>query len=109
MSSQVQSLPGAIQAAFQEVEDKLNFRMFTLIGGPAANGGSLSVMKVQTGCSRGKRMDMDGSFETYLGDLYPVLKQKWIQWLATTYCKLNISHDTPALTTLRSAGQISPC
>ena len=59
--------------------------MFTLVGGPSPEGGILKVMQVQTGRSRGKFAGSDGSFVSFLGDLYPVLAQKWIQWLATTY------------------------
>lgn len=86
MDSQIQSLPDSLKAAFQEVEDATNFRMFTLMGGPSTNG-SLSVMRVQSGRSRIGAPDSDGSFEAFLGDLYPILKQKWVQWLATTYSK----------------------
>jgi len=84
-TSQVASLPDSLEAAFQEVEDVTNFRAFTLIGGPSPHGGTFSVMKVQSGRSRSRAPGTDGSFESFLGDLYPALKQKWIQWLATTY------------------------
>ena len=63
----------------------MNYRVFTLIGGPALEGGSLSVMRVQTGCTLHK--EECGDFQTYLGDLYPVLMEKWCQWVATTYSK----------------------
>ena len=61
--------------------------MFALIGGPSANSGTLSIVRVQTGRSRRPMPGSDGSFESYLGDLFPILKQKWIQWLATAYSK----------------------
>ena len=61
--------------------------MFALIGGLSANGGTLSIVQVQTGCSHRPMPCLDGSFESYLGDLFPILKQKWIQWLAMAYSK----------------------
>jgi len=40
-------------------------------------------MRVQTG--RTLYNEEHGDFETFMGDLYPLLKEKWCQWLATTY------------------------
>jgi hypothetical protein len=85
--SQIKSLPDSLETTFQDVEDATNFRMFSLIGGPSPNGGAITVMRVQTGRSRTRAAGLDGSFESFLGDLYPTLKLKWIQWLATTYCE----------------------
>lgn len=81
------TLQNSIESAFQEVEDATNFRMFALLSGPTPNGGALSVTKVQTGRTLKRDSTSDGTFESYLGELYPIIKQKWIKWLATTYSK----------------------
>lgn len=63
-----------------------NFRAFTLLGGPSPDGqGGLSIMRVQTG--RALDDQEHGDFESFLGDIYPLLKEKWCQWLAKTYSK----------------------
>jgi len=93
--SHVKALPDSIEAAFQDVEDITNFRMFSFVGGPSPGGGSLSVMNVQTGCSRNPAPGSNGSFESFLGDLYSDLKHKWVQWLATTYSKNVYSLQPP--------------
>lgn len=77
-------LPDSLKNVLQEVEDVTNFRAFTLLGGPSPEGrGAFSIMRVQSG--RALNDEENGSFEVYLGDLYPLLKEKWCQWLATTY------------------------
>ena len=84
MNRQIESLPNSLKGAYQEIEDVTDFCIFSLLGGPSPQGrGALSVMRVQTGCT----VDNQGSsdFETFLGDLYPVLKEKWCQWLVMTY------------------------
>ena len=84
LNSQINSLPDSLKNVFAEIKDATNFRAFTLLGGPSSEGqGALSIMRVQSG----RLLDNQdhGSFEAYLGDLYPVLKEKWCQWLATTY------------------------
>ena len=40
-------------------------------------------MRLQTGLTLNNKAN--GGFEAFLGDLYPVLKEKWCKWLATTY------------------------
>jgi len=81
---QVKSLPESLGDAYQQIEEITNFRLFTLAGGPAPEGGgSLSVMRVQTG--RTLNNQEHGDFQTFLGDIYLQLKEKWCQWLATTY------------------------
>ena len=47
-------------------------------------------MKVQTGRSRDPAI-FNGTFEAFLGDLYPVLRRKWIEWLRTTYSESSVS------------------
>jgi len=87
---QIDSLPGSLGDAYQEIEDLTNYRFFTLVGGPAPEGGgSLSVMRVQTG--RTLNNQEHGDFQTFLGDIYPLLKEKWCQWLATSYSKWAVS------------------
>ena len=65
--------------------------MFALLGGPSPSGGSLSLLRVQTGRSRIVPPDSNGSFEAFLGDFYLTLKEKWVQWLATTYSESTVS------------------
>lgn len=89
-NSQIDSLPDSLKGVYQEIEDATNFRAFTLLGGPAPEGGGgLSMLRVQSG--RTLNNPEHGDFETYLGDLYPILKQKWCQWLTTTYSEWIVS------------------
>ena len=51
-------------------------------------------MRIQTGSTLGN--PVSGGFEAFLGKLYPVLKEKWCQWLATTYSEFGVSPMTNA-------------
>lgn len=85
-SRQVETLPDSLAGVYQEIEDATDFRAFTLLGGPSPEGGGgLSVLRVQSG--RSLNNEESGDFQTFLGDLFPALKEKWCQWLTTTYCE----------------------
>jgi hypothetical protein len=93
-TSQIDSLSDSLHAVCREVEQATNFHAFTLVGGPSLDGGgALMVLRVQNGHSLNKHKY--GDLKSYLGDLYPILKEKWCQWLATTCSECAVSPMTP--------------